>query len=125
MAELPLQNPTDNPLVPGSNFVRGALGMPIVRQIGLLLAISASVAIAVFAILWIRDPEMRPVSGALNAGDTADVISALEGSDINFELDARNGLVLVPVQGYFGDGSVSPAGDLLRGSRRRRHLARW
>ena len=51
MAETQLQEP-NGPLFPGSNFIKGATGMPVVRQMTLMLAIAASVAVAIFVAFW-------------------------------------------------------------------------
>jgi flagellar M-ring protein FliF len=101
MAELPLETPVGGPSVPGANFLRGAMGMPMVRQVTLLIAISASVALAVFAIFWMQQPDYRPLTGPLEPAATAEVIDSLETNGIDYQLDQRNGLVLVAGQDYY------------------------
>ena len=49
--------------IPGADFLRGAAGMPMVRQLALLVAIAGSVAIGLVAVLWMQSPDFRPLSG--------------------------------------------------------------
>ena len=97
MAELPLEaSQPSGPFFPGSNFLKGALGMPIVRQVTLLVALAASLAFAVFATMWMQTPDYRPITGQLSPGETSEVIQALESAQIPYSLNQQSGMVMVP-----------------------------
>ncbi|MEZ5558441.1 MAG: flagellar basal-body MS-ring/collar protein FliF, partial [Pseudomonadales bacterium] len=116
MAELPIESGSGAPrglTVPGSNFLRAAAGMPAVRQMTLLIAIAASVAIAVVAVLWMRTPDFRPVTAITSAYQANEVVQVLEAEGIPHRLDERSGMVLVPQDSLYaarmklaGAGSV-------------------
>ena len=101
MAETQITNPPlplANPQVPGSDFLKGALGMPVMRQILLVLAIAAAVAVALFSGLWMQEPDYRPIGGAMTPAETSEVVTALDDGQIAYRLDQRSGMVLVPAE---------------------------
>lgn len=95
MADLPME--VAEPLFPGSNFIKGAAGMPAVRQATMLVALAASVSLGLFATNWMQTPDYRPLGGAMSPRKTSEVIQALETGQLEYKLDQRSGLVLVPV----------------------------
>ncbi len=108
MAEVPAEVPApgtpvlaESPALPGSDFLKGVLGMPAVRQMTLLVALAGSVALAIFATLWMQAPDYRPVSTTLSPQTTNDVVTALDTHQIDYKLDQRNGMVLVPDDQYY------------------------
>ncbi|MEM1436379.1 MAG: flagellar basal-body MS-ring/collar protein FliF [Pseudomonadota bacterium] len=86
--------------VPGSDFLRGALSMPMTRQLLLMLALAGSVAAAVSAVLWMRAPDYRPLATLQNAYDAQAMTAALDGAAIPYRLDERAGLILVRESEY-------------------------
>jgi len=69
--------------------------LPIARQIGLLLGIAASIAIAISVVLWSRAPDMLPLFTQLSARDSGDVVDVLQRYSIPFQLDAAHNSILV------------------------------
>ncbi len=118
MAEMPVQADVnvDGPAIPGSNFIKGAVGMPVVRQITLLVALAGSVALAIFATTWMQTPDYRPVSGASNPARANEVIDALEASQIDYQLDQRTGMVLVPKDKYYSALMSLAGAEVLEGN---------
>ena len=74
---------------PGSNFLRAASGMPLVRQATLLFAIAGSVALAIAAVLWMQTPDYRPLAGIASAYQANEVVGVLESTGIDYRLDDR------------------------------------
>ncbi len=66
------------------------------RQIGFLFAIAASVALAVYVVLWSQTPNFSLLYGSLSGQDSAKVVEALQKANIEFKLDHASGAVLVP-----------------------------
>lgn len=99
MAELPVEASaagSDGLNLPGSNFLRAAAGMPMVRQLTLLFAIAGSVAMALVAVLWMQSPDYRPVTGITSAYQANEVVQVLAGANISHRIDERSGMILVP-----------------------------
>ena len=66
------------------------------RQIAFLFAIAASVAVGVYVVLWAQTPNYSLLYGSLSDQDAANVIEALQKSNIAFRVDHNSGAVLVP-----------------------------
>jgi len=64
------------------------------KQVGILIAIAASIAMGVFVAMWSNDPPMRPLPN-LTAEASMDVINYLEQQQIPYKV-STNGSVLVP-----------------------------
>jgi len=69
--------------------------MPMLRQIGLLVGLAASVAIGFAVVLWSQQPDWRPLQANLAAGDTAQVVDALTAADIAYTIEPNSGALLV------------------------------
>jgi len=68
---------------------------PILRQLGVMVGIAASVAIGVAVVLWSQTPNYSQLYGTLAQKDAADVVAALEQSGIEYRVDASTGSVMV------------------------------
>jgi flagellar M-ring protein FliF len=66
------------------------------RQVGLMVAIAASVTLGVMIALWSRTPNYTLLYGSLAGKSGAEVVEALERADIPFRLDNGSGAILVP-----------------------------
>ncbi len=64
------------------------------KQVGILIAIAASIAMGVFVAMWSNEPPMRPLPN-LTASASMDVINYLEQQQIPYKV-STNGNVLVP-----------------------------
>ncbi len=101
MADLPATTAADSPQmiapesVPGSDFLRGALGMPLTRQVLLLVALAASVALGVSSVLWMQSPEYRPLANISSAYQAQEVTSVLDSAAIDYRVDQQTGMILV------------------------------
>jgi flagellar M-ring protein FliF len=76
----------------------GAGMPPFVRQLGMLAAIAAAVALGVAAVLWSQEPNYSLLYGDLSSKDSAQVLDALSKSGIPFKIDPSNGAILVPAK---------------------------
>lgn len=81
--------------LPGGDFLRGVLGMPLLRQVVLLVALAGSVAAGVSAVMWMRTPDMRPITGSLGPGQASAVTAMLEQQGIAYQIDPSSGMILV------------------------------
>lgn len=93
---------TDNQaMLPGSNFLKGATGMPAVRQATLLIALAASVAIGVFVVFWMQEPEYRPLGSPASPDETAEIVNVLVTRMIDHKVDQRTGMVFVAADSIY------------------------
>jgi len=103
MASVPAQTTQSNvPAAPagsrGEGRSRAFMGfnrLDLLRQIGLMVGLAASVALGVAVVLWAQEPNYQPVLGDLSSYNPQDVTSILDGSGIDYKMDPRTGALLV------------------------------
>lgn len=66
------------------------------RQFGFLVAVAASVAIAVYVVLWSQTPNYSLLYGSLSDKDIGAVLDALQKNGIEYRIDENSGAVMVP-----------------------------
>ncbi|MCQ4269838.1 flagellar M-ring protein FliF [Pseudomonas kuykendallii] len=96
---VPARNPADasepkKPLL-GLAFLSNLSQMSMLRQIGLLVGLAASVAIGFAVVLWSQQPDYRPLYGSLTGMDANQVIEALTTADIPYKIEPNSGALLV------------------------------
>ncbi|PFG11808.1 MULTISPECIES: flagellar basal-body MS-ring/collar protein FliF [unclassified Marinobacter] len=69
--------------------------LDLLRQIGLMVGLAASVALGVAVVLWAQEPNYQPVLGDLSSYNPQDVTSILDSSGIDYKMDPRTGALLV------------------------------
>ncbi|PSF06191.1 flagellar basal body M-ring protein FliF [Marinobacter fuscus] len=79
-----------------SNLLLGFNRLHVLRQIGLMVGLAASVALGVAVVLWAQEPNYQPVVGDLSAYNPQDVTTILESNGIDYKMDPRTGALLVP-----------------------------
>jgi flagellar M-ring protein FliF len=79
----------------GLAFLENLAGMTMLRQVGLLVGLAASVAIGFAVVLWSQQPDYRPLYGSLSGLDTNQVIETLTAADIAYSLEPNSGALLV------------------------------
>lgn len=104
MASVPAQTPSQN--VPaaqasdapdsGNDMFLGFNRLNLLRQIGLMVGLAASVALGVAVVLWAQEPNYQPVVGDLSSYNPQDVTTILESNGIDYKMDPRSGALLVP-----------------------------
>ena len=70
--------------------------LSILRQIGFLLLIAASIALGFSLVMWSRDADYSVLYPDASATDNSDMVNALEQSQIDYRIDPKSGLVSVP-----------------------------
>jgi len=74
---------------------QGMTTLPIVRQLGLLVGLSASIALAIAVVLWMNTPNYTMLPGQHSGQTLTDVLSVLDRNNIRYNVDASNGSVMV------------------------------
>lgn len=68
---------------------------PMVRQLGVMIGIAASVALGVAVVLWSQTPSYSMLYGNLAQKDASEVVEALTQTAIEFKIDETTGAVMV------------------------------
>lgn len=68
---------------------------PMVRQLGVMIGIAASVALGVAVVLWSQTPSYSILYGNLAQKDATEVVEALTQAAIEFKIDESTGAVMV------------------------------
>ncbi len=76
--------------------VRALSYFPLVRQLGVMIGLAASVAVGVAAVMWVQTPGFRPLYTNLAERDQARVIEELAKTGIPHKIDSASGAILVP-----------------------------
>jgi flagellar M-ring protein FliF len=79
-----------------SNLLLGFNRLNLLRQVGLMVGLAASVALGVAVVLWAQEPNYQPVVGDLSAYNPQDVTTILDSNGIKYRMDPRTGALLVP-----------------------------
>lgn len=84
----------------GLSFLENLSDMSMLRQVGLLVGLAASVAIGFAVVLWSQQPDYRPLFSNLAGMDTNQVIETLAAADIAYTIEPNSGALLVKSEDY-------------------------
>jgi len=79
----------------GLSFLENLSEMTMLRQLGLLVGLAASVAIGFAVVLWSQQPDYRPLYGSLNGMDASQVMQTLSAANIKYTVEPNSGALLV------------------------------
>jgi flagellar M-ring protein FliF len=85
-------------LVDGEMMSKSALGfsqLPIMKQIGILFGLAATIAIGVSVALWSQEAEFSPLYSGLPAKDASEVLDVLGQNNMKYKYDSSRGTILV------------------------------
>ncbi|MFV3385991.1 flagellar basal-body MS-ring/collar protein FliF [Pseudomonas sp. NY15364] len=97
VANVPAKAESGEPKKPllGLSFLENLAEMSVLRQLGLLVGLAASVAIGFAVVLWSQQPDYRPLYGSLNGMDATQVVETLSAAGINYTVEPNSGALLV------------------------------
>ncbi|HKK57398.1 flagellar basal-body MS-ring/collar protein FliF [Marinobacter sp.] len=81
-----------------SDLMFGFNRLNLLRQIGLMVGLAASVALGVSVVLWAQEPNYQPVVGDMSGYNPQDVTTILSTNNIEYRMDPRTGALLVPAE---------------------------
>src|SRR5471032_1695467 len=79
----------------GLSFLENLSEMTMLRQVGLLVGLAASVAIGFAVVLWSQQPDYWPLYGSLAGMDAKQVMETLAAADIPYTVEPNSGALLV------------------------------
>lgn len=80
-----------------SGFLGSLSGVDVMRQVTLIIALTICVAIAVFIMIWAKEPDMRPL-GKMPMDELIQTLEFLDAQKVEYKLDGN--VVSVPVEAY-------------------------
>lgn len=84
------------PTTPIGAMSANASRQPVMKQIGFLLAIAASIALGGYVFMWSQTPNYQVLFSGMQAKESSEVIAVLQQSNVAYKLDPTTGAVLVP-----------------------------
>lgn len=79
----------------GLSFLENLSEMTMLRQVGLMVGLAASVAIGFAVVLWSQQPDYRPLYGGLAGMDSKQIMETLAAADIAYTVEPNSGALLV------------------------------
>lgn len=82
--------------LPRSDFLAGFNRLDLLRQLGLMIGLAASIAIGFAVVLWSRGENYQPLYGNMQGYDVTELMTVLESEQIAYRVDPASGVILVP-----------------------------
>lgn len=82
----------------GFAFLENLSEMTMLRQVGLMVGLAASVAIGFAVVLWSQQPDYRPLYGSLAGLDSKQIMDTLATANIPYTLEPNSGALLVKAE---------------------------
>lgn len=80
----------------GSTLVNNLMALSVAKQISLVIAIAASIALIIGILSWSQDKPYTLLFGSLDAKDITEVVQTLDQEQINYKIDQASGGIMVP-----------------------------
>jgi len=74
---------------------QGFSGLPVIRQLGLMIGLAASVALGFAVILWSQAPSYTLLYGNLSGNDSSQVLDVLQKANIPYQMEEQSGAIMV------------------------------
>ncbi len=74
---------------------QGMSQLPVVRQLGLLIGLAASIALGVYVVLWSQQPNYTVLYNQASPRDASEVINVLQSRKIQYQVDTSSGVIMV------------------------------
>jgi flagellar M-ring protein FliF len=84
------------PTTPIGAMSANASRQPVMKQIGFLLAIAASIALGGYVFMWSQTPSYQVLFSGMQPKESSEVVAILQQTNIAYKLDPNTGAVLVP-----------------------------
>lgn len=80
----------------GSTLINNLMALSVAKQVSLVIALAASVALTVGILLWSQDKPYTLLFGSLDAKDINEVVQTLDQEQVKYKIDQASGGILVP-----------------------------
>lgn len=96
MAELQPTADSTSPTSGASVLYQNLTAMPVIKQVSLIIALAATIAIGVALVLWSQAPSYALLFGGLDTRQAADIVKQLEAQSVPYQYDTNTGSLTVP-----------------------------
>ncbi len=79
-----------------NDFLSGFSRLDLLRQVGLMLGLTASIALGFAIVLWSRGEDYQPLYGNMQGYDVGELASLLDAQRIDYRIEPSSGVLLVP-----------------------------
>ena len=76
--------------------LEGLSRLPLVRQLGFMFGLAASIALIVAVVMWSQKGGYSVLYGGLASQDSAKVVEALQKNGVDYKLNEQTGAIMVP-----------------------------
>ncbi|MDG6773346.1 flagellar basal-body MS-ring/collar protein FliF [Thiomicrorhabdus sp. ZW0627] len=80
----------------GSTLLNNLMALSVAKQVSLVIALAASIALTVGILLWSQNTPYTLLFGSLDAKDINEVVQTLEQEQVEYRIDQSSGGILVP-----------------------------
>lgn len=98
MPDQPSLDPTlsSSKAAEGSPLLKNLTSLSVAKQVSLVIALAASVALAIGIILWSQSASYTLLFGSMDAKDMNEVIQTLDQENVPYKIEENSGAILVP-----------------------------
>lgn len=98
MPDQPSLDPTlsSSKAAEGSPLLKNLTSLSVAKQVSLVIALAASVALAIGIILWSQSASYTLLFGSMDAKDMNEVIQTLDQENVPYKIEQNSGAILVP-----------------------------
>ena len=79
----------------GFAILDGMSNLGVLKQVGLMVGLAASIALGFWVVLWSQEPDYRPLFTDVSNLDASQVANVLQQQNIRFKVDTNNGMIMV------------------------------
>jgi len=80
----------------GSTLVNNLMALSVAKQVSLVIALAASIALTIGILMWSQDKPYTLLFGSLDAKDINEVVQTLDQEQITYKIDQASGGIMVP-----------------------------
>lgn len=80
----------------GSPFIKNLTTLSVAKQVSLVIALAATLSLAVGVVLWSQSSSYTLLFGSMDAKDMTEVIQTLEQEKVPYQVESKSGAILVP-----------------------------
>lgn len=79
-----------------STLINNLTSLPVARQVGIIIGLSASIALAIGILMWSQTTSYTLLFGNMEPVELNEVVQLLDAQNVQYELDSNTGSIMVP-----------------------------
>ena len=81
-----------------STLINNLTSLPVARQVGIIIGLAASIALAVGILMWSQSTSYTLLFGDMQPKELNEVVQLLDAQGVKYELDSVAGSIMVPAE---------------------------